>query len=346
LFFASLTLLVALLISSVAAYYSIVGLMAIFAAAKIPIAIMGVVLEIGKLVVASWTFRNWKTAPFLIRTYFISSIIVLMFITSLGIFGFLSRAHLEQSTPSKPLQGQIEQIQFKIEQKVLEKNRLETALSKLDVAFDKYIELGAVTKGLKARQETEDEAKYIRNELDLISNQLIELNLDKIKIENQLNLMEIEVGPIKYLANLIYDDVNTDKLEDAVRYIILLLILVFDPLAVVLVIAGNISFNQELQRRSEIKKEMDKITIVENEKSNRVIFGENILNIDDKETDPVPIDKAPDDQISLVSEQIKDKNIKTEKKDKPDSWIVSQWKQKGFKSPKAYISFLKKFDIS
>ena len=94
-FFGLLTLLVALAISTVAAYYSIVGLMAIFAGAKLAIAIMGVVLEIGKLVVASWTFQNWKTSPFSIRSYFIVAVIVLMLITSLGIFGFLSRAHIQ-----------------------------------------------------------------------------------------------------------------------------------------------------------------------------------------------------------------------------------------------------------
>ena len=94
-FFGLLTLLVALAISTVAAYYSIVGLMAIFAGATTAIAIMGVVLEIGKLVVASWTFQNWKTSPFSIRSYFIVAVIVLMLITSLGIFGFLSRAHIQ-----------------------------------------------------------------------------------------------------------------------------------------------------------------------------------------------------------------------------------------------------------
>ena len=99
-FFGLLTLLVALAISTVAAYYSIVGLMAIFAGATTAIAIMGVVLEIGKLVCASWTFQNWKTSPFTIRSYFIVAVVVLMLITSLGIFGFLSRAHITQSSPT------------------------------------------------------------------------------------------------------------------------------------------------------------------------------------------------------------------------------------------------------
>jgi len=90
-----LTLIVALAISGVAAWYSIVGLMAIFAAAAIPIAIMGGVLEVGKLLTASWLYQNWKIAPRLLKTYLTAAVIVLMFITSMGIFGFLSKAHIE-----------------------------------------------------------------------------------------------------------------------------------------------------------------------------------------------------------------------------------------------------------
>ena len=90
------TLLTALGISAVAAYYSIVGLMAIFSASAMSIAIMGVVLEIGKLITASWLYQNWKRVPFLLKSYLTLAVIVLMFITSMGIFGYLSKAHIDQ----------------------------------------------------------------------------------------------------------------------------------------------------------------------------------------------------------------------------------------------------------
>ena len=131
-FFGLFTLFVALAISSVAAYYSIVGLMAIFAAEKTAIAIMGVVLEVGKLVVASWTFQNWKTSPLSLRSYFIISVIVLMFITSLGIFGFLARAHIEQSSPTTLLEERIERVDLKIKQRQTQIDRYQGRLDTLD----------------------------------------------------------------------------------------------------------------------------------------------------------------------------------------------------------------------
>lgn len=336
--FALLTLFVALMISSVAAYYSIVGLMAIFAAAKIPIAIMGGVLEIGKLVVASWTFKNWKTSHALIKTYFIISIIILMFITSLGIFGFLSRAHLEQSVPTKPLSSQIEQIQIKIDQKFDDRLRLENTLENLNSAFEKYLELGAVTKGLKAREEFKEESDFIKSEIDVLSEEIIELNTTAIKIQNEIDMMEVEVGPIKYIANLLYEDVDSTELEDSVRYIILLLILVFDPLAVVLVIAGNISLSQEFEKRKKIEEEKNSLTVVDENSNERIITQKDILNIkEESETIPIPSD-APENENVIVDES-NDQIIDSS----GNRWIISQWREKGFKSPRAYISFLKKF---
>lgn len=337
--FALLTLFVALMISSVAAYYSIVGLMAIFAAAKIPIAVMGGVLEVGKLVVASWIFRNWKTSHILIRIYFIVSVVVLMFITSLGIFGFLSRAHLEQSTPTKPLVSQIEQIQLKIDQKFDDRLRLEGVLENLNSAFEKYLELGAVTRGLKAREEFKKESDLVISEIDSLSDEIIQLNTDIIKIQTQIDMIEVEMGPIKYVAKLLYDDVDLTELEDSVRYIILLLILVFDPLAVVLIIAGNISLNQEFQRRKKIEDEKNSYIIVDEHSNERIITQNDILNIrgEKEESVPIPSD-APNTQNFVVDEE-KDQIIDSS----GNRWIISQWREKGFKSPKAYISFLKKF---
>jgi hypothetical protein len=89
----------AMLLSAIAAYYSVVGLTAIFAAAAIPVAIMGSSLEVAKLVVASWLYRYWKMIPALMRVYFTFALVLLMIITSMGIFGYLSKAHLDQAVP-------------------------------------------------------------------------------------------------------------------------------------------------------------------------------------------------------------------------------------------------------
>lgn len=109
-----LTFITALAISGVAIYYSILGLAAIFAAAAIPIMIMGTVLEVGKLVTASWLYQNWRIIPWLLKGYLTTAVVVLMFITSMGIFGFLSKAHVEQTSAETNVGSQLETIAEKI----------------------------------------------------------------------------------------------------------------------------------------------------------------------------------------------------------------------------------------
>ena len=248
---AVLTLLTALAISAVAAYYSIIGLIAIFSAAVIPIAVMGVVLETGKLVTAAWVYHNWKRTPKLLKSYLISAVVVLMFITSMGIFGFLSKAHIEQTTVNSDNTLQIELIESQIQRERGSIERAENTLAQLDNALEKYVELGAVTKGLNARKEQETE----RNELNAtitkstetissLTQKMSELNADRIAIE-------AEVGPIKYIAELIYGESTTGVLEDAVRGVILIIVFVFDPLAVLLLVAANQSLIHEQRRRRQ-----------------------------------------------------------------------------------------------
>ena len=272
-FFGLLTLLVALAISTVAAYYSIVGLMAIFAGAKLAIAIMGVVLEIGKLVVASWTFQNWKTSPVSIRYYFVISVIILMFITSLGIFGFLSRAHIEQSNPTSLLEERIERIDLKVEQKNGQIQRYQSRLDTLDDALQRYIELGAISKGLRKIGEMDNETSLLKTKIEGLENEIDELTDRKYGLKTKVNLAEVEVGPIRYVASMLYDEVNDSQLEEAVRWIIILLIFVFDPLAVMLVIAANISLKVY---RKERKMATRMVTVMPDLSDKTVIDSDNV----------------------------------------------------------------------
>ena len=248
---AILTLLVALAISAVAAYYSIIGLIAIFSAAVIPIAVMGVVLEAGKLVTAAWVYHNWKRTPKLLKGYLISAVVVLMFITSMGIFGFLSKAHIEQTTISSDNSLQIELIDSQIQRERTTIERAENTLAQLDSALEKYVELGAVTKGLNARKEQEGE----RSELNATINESTENITTLTKKKSELNAerigLEAEVGPIKYIAELIYGESTTSVLEDAVRGVILIIVFVFDPLAVLLLVAANQSLLSEQRKRRQ-----------------------------------------------------------------------------------------------
>ena len=279
-FFGLLTLLVALAISTVAAYYSIVGLMAIFAGATTAIAIMGVVLEIGKLVCASWTFQNWKTSPFTIRSYFIVAVIVLMLITSLGIFGFLSRAHITQSSPTALLVERIERIDLKINQRQTQIGRYQGRLDTLDQALQRYIELGAISKGLRKIGEMDNETKLLKIKIEGLENEIDDLTDEKYERKTKLNLAEVEVGPIRYVASMLYDDVSESQLEQAVRWIIVLLIFVFDPLAVVLVIAANISLRDY---RREKKMATKTITVMPDLSDKTVIDSDNVEEYSDDE---------------------------------------------------------------
>ena len=279
-FFGLLTLLVALAISTVAAYYSIVGLMAIFAGAKLAIAIMGVVLEIGKLIVASWTFQNWKTSPVSIRSYFVISVVVLMFITSLGIFGFLSRAHIEQSSPTVLLEERVDRINLKVEQKTTQINRYQSRLDTLDDALQKYIELGAISKGLRKIGEMDNETSLLKIKIEGLEKEIDDLTDKKYGLKSKINLAEVEVGPIRYVASMIYDEVNETQLEEAVRWIIILLIFVFDPLAVMLVIAANISLRDY---RKERKMATKTVTVMPDLSDKTVIDSDNVEEYSDDE---------------------------------------------------------------
>ena len=254
-FFGLVTLAVALCISAVAAYYSIVGLMAIFSASAVSIAIMGVVLEIGKLVTASWLYQNWTTVPKVLKYYLTSAVVVLMFITSMGIFGYLSKSHIDAGSNTSQVQIKIDRLNnyIKSEQKTI--IRAEKQLQSLDDALDRYIELGAVSKGLNKREEQQEERDKLTNMVNKSQVRIDELLDEKSVYDLEIKNFEVEVGPLKYISALIYGDEALTFLENAVRWVILILVFVFDPLAVLLVIAANITIKQELTR---IKREKDK----------------------------------------------------------------------------------------
>ena len=260
---ALLTLITALAISAVAAFYSIVGLMAIFSASAISIAVMGVVLEIGKLITASWLYQNWYKIPRLLKYYLTLAVVVLMFITSMGIFGYLSKAHIDQGTGTTELYLKVERIDNSIssERKIIE--RAEKQIGMLDSALDKYIELGAITKGLGKREDQEEERNLLNTTVNNAQLRIDDLLDKKTEFNLQIKNFEAEVGPLKYISALFYGEDALDYIDRSVRYVILILVFVFDPLAVLLLIAANMSFNEYnamVKRRNSRKKTKCDIT--------------------------------------------------------------------------------------
>lgn len=210
----------AIALSVIAAYYSVIGLAQIFPGSYWPIIIMGGVLELSKLVTISWLYNNWNVTMRLMRYYMLTAIILLMLITSMGIFGFLSRAHIESNIVVGDNSVQMSILNQKEE---IAKQRLQYLLKKAGEDPEK---ISRATD--KAIQDTQAELKQIA--------------LDKLPLMKEENKLLAEVGPIKYIAELLYDKSDPSFIDKAVRVVIFIIIFVFDPLAVLLLIAANQSY--------------------------------------------------------------------------------------------------------
>jgi len=245
----------AISISVIAAGYSIAGLTALFAGAVVPIIAMGSALEVGKLVAASWLYNNWrnKFVPQTLKFYLTFATIVLVFITSMGIFGFLSKAHLDQVQPNNSNAIKIELLDDQIKSQKMIIFRSQNTLKLLDKTLEKYIDMEYVTRGLKEREKQKPERDALTLSINNATDKISELTDKKGVLQLEVQKLEAEVGPIKYIAELIYGDTAKDHFDEAVRWVIIVLIFVFDPLAVLLLIAANISLRTRREGQEEVK---------------------------------------------------------------------------------------------
>lgn len=255
---AYLTLLSGLTISAVAVYYSVSGLTAIFAAAVVPIIIMGVALEISKIIASVWLKQNWAIAPTPIKIYLSVSVALLMGITSMGIFGFLSKAHLDQNVPTANVAAQVASIDEKIK---TERENIEAARTELkqmsttvDQAMSRTADERGADKAAAIRKSQQRERTALMANISQGQQRIVVLNAERTPIAVDLRKVEAEVGPIKYIAAFFYGSTDSTILEKAVTWVIILIIIVFDPLALILLIASQISF-QNLRQRELTKEE-------------------------------------------------------------------------------------------
>jgi hypothetical protein len=258
-----IALITAISISTIAAYYSIIGLTTIFAAAFWPIVIMGSFLELGKLVTTNWLYRNWEIAPKFIKAYLMVAIFILMFVTSMGIFGFLSKAHIEQTVSQGDNTDQIALIEQKIkfEQDKIEDSKM--VLKQLDQSVQKLVNNdrirgsdGAISIRNIQKQERKELTDTIETSMETISNYKLEM----VGLQKTQRQMEAEIGPLKYIAELIYGSDAEKHFESSVRAVIILLVCVFDPLAIVLLLAVNVSMSHG--KKFTIKQQNDIMQIV------------------------------------------------------------------------------------
>jgi len=255
-FLSYITLLVALSLSVIAAYYSIAGLTAIFAAAVIPIVVMGGILEVAKVIVTLWLHEYWRQCRLLMKAYLVPAVGALMLITSMGIFGFLSKAHTDQSMISGDVQAKIAIFDEKIktERDNIDANR--KALKQLDDAVDQVMgrstdERGA-ERSVQIRRSQQAERGRLLREIEQSQKKIAILNEERAPIAAEVRKVEAEVGPIKYIAALVYgDNPDANLLEAAVRWVIILLVVVFDPLAIMMLLAATESLKWERERRQQ-----------------------------------------------------------------------------------------------
>ena len=252
--FGFFVLATALILSAVAAYYSVAGLTAIFSAATIPVIIMGGTLELGKIVATVWLHNNWRRAGLAYKAYLIPAVAFLMLLTSMGIFGFLSKAHGDQSLVSGDAVARVAIYDEKIKtaKENIDANR--KALKQMDEAVDQVMarstsETGA-DKAVAVRRSQQKERGRLLAEIETYQKTVSVLAEERAPLAAEFRKIEAEVGPLKYIAALIYgDSASQNMLEAAVRWVIILIVIVFDPLALCLILAANKQFEWARQGR-------------------------------------------------------------------------------------------------
>lgn len=241
-----ITLFSALFISTVAAYFSIAGLIAIFPGATFAVGVMGAALEMGKLVSASWIYRFWDKTNLLLKAYFITAIFILSFITSIGIFGYLTRAHVEGT---QGLDANTEQISLLDEQIAIERQNADMsrkALQQMDFAVNNLVSNEKTTeRAISVRNAQRKERASLISGISESNEKINALLKDKSVLNVGQRKLETEVGPIKYVAEMVYSKEDATGIDKAVRLLTFMLIFVFDPLAILLVIAANIQMKYE-----------------------------------------------------------------------------------------------------
>lgn len=249
-----ITFLTAIALSAVAAYYSVIGLASIFPGSFWPVVLMGAVLESSKLVTVSWLYRNWTRAPFLMKSYMSIAVTILMLITSMGIFGYLSKAHLEHTTESSPMADKVALYDEKIR---VEKENIDAArkqIKQYDEAVDQIMGRSTDEKGADkaqmVRRSQQKDRSILLAQISESQKRIASLQEERAPLYTEFKKVEADIGPIKYIAALAYGtEANADIVDKAVRLVILLIIVVFDPLAILLLIGANIS----MQQKHEVK---------------------------------------------------------------------------------------------
>jgi hypothetical protein len=298
--FAILLALSGLTLSAVAIYYSVIGLTAVFAAAFWPVVVMGTTLEISKLVAASWLKAYWDKIPLGMKVYMSTAVVVLMVITSMGIFGFLSKAHLDQNIISGDVQSKIAIYDEKIKTERENIDAARTALSQMDSQVNERLSRSTDDRGaeraVQIRRQQQAERTRLQNDISRSQGVIAKLNEDRAPIAAEVRKVEAEVGPIKYIAKLIYGD-NSDAnlLEKAVTWVIMIIVFVFDPLAILMLLGAQMTYKwhreKELAEGDSLERiqETEQPTVTETPWPFMAVVPTEVQNVQTDRTTAEPI---------------------------------------------------------
>lgn len=302
--FAILTLVAALALAAVAGWFSIIGIMSIYAGASFQALIMGVVLEAGKLVTTSWLYRNWNYSTWHLKAPLIIFTLILMIATSIGVFGFLSKAHLEQGASTLDNSAKIERLEQQIlrEKNIIASNQI--IIDQLDATVNSYLNDNKADRSIAVRRMQNAQRKELSKEINLSQQRIDQYNDEKLKLQSEIRKLQLDVGPIRYIADLIYGTAgNTDKnIEAAVRIFTLIIVSTLDPLAVILLIAANHTLIRLRSKNEESGKEKHILLNNADNEATPVDNGLTDNNILDMSTENEIIAKDTTDTVTNVSE--------------------------------------------
>ena len=268
-FIGILNIIAAVVLSAVSAYFSVTGIRIIFSGALLGATFMGASLEFAKITATVWLYTWWKKSSRLLRYYLIFAIIALIVVSSVGIYGYLARAYVGQRNPGQEIKNRIERIDQSIEREENAISQAESGLNQLDVVIDRYFALDFLTHGITKRNEQKPERNALKDTIIEAEDEISILLDERFILKNQFDDFSIDVGPIEYIAILLYgEDDAENNFDNAVRILIVLLVLVFDPFAVLLMVCGNVSIAKShgRKKRSYVRK---KVTHRAKKKSNK-----------------------------------------------------------------------------
>lgn len=275
---------IAIVLSVAAGLISVFGLAAIFSGSYWEVVAVAAILEMSKVVTAAWLHKYWNETSIKLKTYLSIAVVVLMAITALGVYGFFARAHIEQQAAlASGEASQIPLVKFNIDNEKSKMADIDAAIAQIDTSLKAMTEKGNAKdaqRALDGSEKNRKERKSLVSQKADIQKNIVALELEKIKLENTVKKQEVEVGPLKYLANLYYGNANTDQLEKAVRLLILTIVMVFDPLAVAMLLASN----QTQKPKRELSVEEGKVGRRKRRKASTVIRNREVV----LELPPVP----------------------------------------------------------